>query len=88
MNTSSIKQLAADAVAFIESHEAREQELAAAAEQLSQDPAVQAAFNAGIQHERGRVLTLISIQLDLLSRGGLNALVLGALSRQIREAQS
>ena len=87
MNIQSIKQLAADAAAYVESHEVREQELAAAAEHLSQDTAVQAAFDAGIHHERGRVLMLISIQLDLLKRGGINALVLEALSRQVWEVQ-
>ena len=87
MNYLSIKQLAADAVAFVESHEARERELAHAAEALSQDTAVQAAFDAGIHHERNRVLTLISIQLDLLKRGGVNALVLDALRKQVREVE-
>lgn len=87
MNTSEFRRLTREADAYVQQLEARERELAAAAEQLSQDPAVQAAFRDGIQHERGRVLTLISIQLDMLSRGGTNALVLDALRRQVREAQ-
>jgi hypothetical protein len=88
MNTSEFRRLTTEATIYVEQLEARERELALAAEQLSQDPAVQAAFQQGIEHERRRVLTLISIQLDLLSRGGTNALVLGALSRQVREANT
>ena len=84
MNTPSFAELAANADAYVRAVEQREQELAHAAEALSQDTAVQAAFQQGVEHERRRVLTLISIQLDLLNRGGTNALVLGALSRQVR----
>jgi hypothetical protein len=87
MNTSTLKQLTAEAVAYAEQLEAREQELAAAAEQLSQDPAVQAAFQQGVEHERRRVLTLVSIQLDLFKRGGTNALALEAHRRQVLEAK-
>jgi len=84
MNTSEFKRLTTEATIYVEQLEARERELAHAAEALSQDSAVQAAFQQGVEHERRRVLTLISIQLDLLKRGGTNALVLGALSRQVR----
>jgi hypothetical protein len=84
MNTSEFKRLTTEAANYVEQLEARERELALAAEALSQDGAVQAAFQQGVEHERRRVLTLISIQLDMLSRGGTNALVLGALSRQVR----
>jgi hypothetical protein len=84
MNTSEFKRLTTEATNYVEQLEARERELALAAEALSQDAAVQAAFQQGVEHERRRVLTLISIQLDLLKRGGTNALVLGALSRQVR----
>ena len=87
MDTQSLRELTADAVVYAEQLEAREQELAAAAEQLSQDPAVQAAFQQGVEHERRRVLTLVSIQLDLLKRGGTNALALEAHSRQVLEAK-
>jgi hypothetical protein len=83
MNTSEFKRLTTEATIYVEQLEARERELAHAAEALSQDTAVQAAFRQGVEHERRRVLTLISIQLDLLKRGGTNALVLGALSRQV-----
>jgi hypothetical protein len=86
VNTSEFRRLTTEAATYVEQLEAREAELARAAEQLSQDPTVQAAFQQGVEHERRRVLTLISIQLDLLKRGGTNALVLGALSRQVREA--
>jgi hypothetical protein len=48
---------------------------------------VQAAYQQGIEQERWRVLTLISIQQNQLSRGGTNALVLDALRRQVREVQ-
>jgi len=84
MNTSEFKRLTTEATIYVEQLEARERELAHAAEALSQDTAVQAAFQQGVEYERRRVLTLISIQLDLLKRGGTNALVLGALSRQVR----
>jgi hypothetical protein len=87
MTTPSLHQFAVEAAAWADSMEAREQELALAAEQLSQDAAVQAAFKQGIQHERQRTLTLISIQQGQLSRGGLNALILEALRRQVQEVQ-
>jgi exonuclease VII small subunit len=87
MNTSEFRRLTREAEAMVESLDARERELAAAAEQLSQGPAVQASFQQGVEHERRRVLTLISIQLDLLKRGGINALVLDALRRQVLEAR-
>ena len=87
MNNKSLHQLAVDAAAFVELIEAREQDLAAAAEQLSQDAAVRAAFKQGIQHERNRVLALVDHQQGLLKRGGINALVLEAHRRQVQELQ-
>jgi hypothetical protein len=86
MNTTEFRRLTTEVATYVEQLEAREQELALAAEQLSQDPAVQAAFQQGVEHERRRVLTLISIQLDLLNRGGTNALALEAHRRQVLEA--
>ena len=86
MNRKSLQQMTAEAVAFVEALEARERELALAAEDLSQESSVLCAFEQGIQHERSRVLTLISIQNDLLKRGGINALALAALRKQVREA--
>jgi hypothetical protein len=88
VNTQSLRKLTAEAVAFAEQLDAREQELAAAAEQLSQDPAVQAAFSQGSQHERDRVVSLIDHQLALLQMAGTNALVLRALRRQVREVEA
>lgn len=85
MNTSEFRRLTVEAVAMAERIEARERELATAAEALSLDSAVQAAFKQGIQHERGRVLTLIATQLDLLKRGGTNALALEAHRRMVLE---
>jgi len=86
MNTSEFRRLVKQVEALVQQTEARERELAAAAEQLSQDPAMQASFQAGVDHERCRVLTLISINLDTLKRGGVNALVLEALRRQVLDA--
>jgi predicted lipoprotein len=68
-----------------ESIETRERELAAMAEQLSQDPAVQAAFQQGVQYERARVLTLIDVQLSTLFGANINALSLRAHRRQVME---
>ena len=87
MDTTALIKLTADAAAFVESIEARERDLAAAAERLSQDVAVRAAFHQGIQHERNRVLALISFQQSTLNRGGVNALVLEAHRRQVNEAE-
>ena len=88
MNTSSIKQLTAESLALIDAIEERERQLVAAIEDLSQDNGDHGRFHAGIQHERNRVLTLISVQLDLLKDGDASALALEALSRQVREVQS
>ena len=87
MTTPTLQQLAAKADAYVRAVEAREREVAEAAEALSQDAAVQAAFRQGQQHERDRVLALITAQQDQLARGGINALVLGTLRRQVLEAQ-
>jgi hypothetical protein len=57
--------------------------VAAAAEQLSQDAAVRAAWQQGGTAERDRITALIDHQLEQLNRGGTNALVLTALRRQI-----
>lgn len=87
MTTSTLKQLTAEVVAQADQLDERERQLALAAEQLSQDAAVQAAYQQGIEQERWRVLTLISIQQGQLLRGGTNALVLDALRRQVREVE-
>ena len=96
MNSESFLELsarAAEMAAFVEakerelaeSIETRERELATMAEQLSQDTAVQAAFQQGVQYERARVLTLIDVQLSTLFGANINALSLRAHRRQVLE---
>lgn len=65
--------------------ERREAEVARAAEELSQQDAVQQALRCGRQEERGRVVALIDLQLEQLNRAGLNAMSLQALRRQLVE---
>jgi hypothetical protein len=65
--------------------EQREQQVARAAEELSQSNAVQQALRCGRQEERGRVVALIDLQLEQLSRAGLNAISLQTLRRQLIE---
>jgi hypothetical protein len=67
--------------------EAREQSVAQAAEELSASAAVQAAWQQGGMAERDRVAALIDHQLDQLSRGGINAIVLTTLRRMVLETQ-
>ena len=68
--------------------EAREQSVAQAAEELTASAAVQAAWQQGGMAERDRVLLLIDYQLDQLSRGGVNAIVLTALRRMVMEVEA
>lgn len=63
----------------------RERAVAMAAEQLSQDAAVQSAYHCGVATERGRVLSLIAHQLSLLRSGGAGSIVLQALRRSISD---
>jgi hypothetical protein len=65
--------------------EAREQSVAQAAEELTASDAVQAAWQQGGLAERDRVVMLIDHQLDQLSRGGINAIVLTTLRRMVLE---
>jgi len=65
--------------------ERREAEVARAAEELSQQDAVQQALRCGRQEERGRVVALIDLQLEQLNRAGSNAMSLQALRRQLVE---
>ena len=65
--------------------EAREQSVAQAAEELTASAAVQAAWRQGGMAERDRVAALIDHQLDQLSRGGTNAVVLTTLRRMVLE---
>lgn len=81
-----LRQLSAlieKAAATIE-HEQRS--IAAAAEQLSQDRAVQAAWRQGGAAMQGRIVALIDAQLSTLQRGGINATCLQTLRRQVLEA--
>ena len=68
--------------------EQREQSVAQAAEQLSQEPAIAAAWQQGGMAQLDRVVALIDHQLDQLKRGGTNALVLTALRRQVMEVEA
>jgi hypothetical protein len=68
-----------------EALEAREREVAEAAEQLSQEASVRAAWQQGAAAERSRVAALIEHQLEYLRAGGLGATVLQALRRQVLE---
>jgi hypothetical protein len=63
--------------------EARERATAQAAEQLTQDAAVRAAWQQASAAMKGQIVALIDTQLDMLQRGGTNALVLTALRRQV-----
>jgi hypothetical protein len=65
--------------------EAREQSVAQAAEELTASAAVQSAWQQGGAAERDRVVMLIDHQLDQLSRGGINAIVLTTLRRMVVE---
>jgi hypothetical protein len=65
--------------------EAREQSVAQATEELTASAAVQAAWQQGGIAERDRVVILIDHQLDQLSRGGINAIVLTTLRRMVLE---
>jgi hypothetical protein len=67
--------------------EAREQSVAQAAEELTAPAAVQAAWQQGGAAQLDRVVALIDHQLDQLSRGGINAIVLTTLRRMVLEAQ-
>lgn len=65
--------------------ERREAEVARAAEELSQQDAVQQALRCGRQEERGRVVALIDLQLEQLNSAGFNSMSLQALRRQLVE---
>ena len=69
--------------ALLDEIQARERDVAAAAEHLSQDDAVRAAWQQGGQAMRGRILLLIDCQLAALGRAGMNRGLLTALRRQV-----
>jgi hypothetical protein len=68
--------------------EAREQSVAQAAEELTATAAVQAAWQQGGAAQLDRVVALIDHQLDQLSRGGINAIVLTTLRRMVLEVEA
>ena len=88
MNTALMKQQAAEVALFADALEERERKLAAAIEDLSQDSAVQAAWQQGGQHERDRIVALIDLQLGQLAAAGMNAILLRALRRQLLEVEA
>jgi vacuolar-type H+-ATPase subunit I/STV1 len=67
--------------------EQREQAIAAASEQLSQDQAVQAAWRQGAASKQGQIVAMIDHMRAELHRGGVNATCLDTLRRQILETQ-
>ncbi len=68
-----------------ETIEQEQRSLAAAAEQLSQDLAVQAAWRQGGAAMQGRIVALIDQQLATLHHGGMNATCLETLRRMVME---
>jgi hypothetical protein len=69
--------------ALLDEIQTRERDVAAAAEHLSQDAAVRAAWRQGGHAMRGRILLLIDQQLTALGRAGMNRGLLTALRRQV-----
>lgn len=84
MNVSEqLRQLAAELDQREAELDQREADLAAAAELLSQDAAVAAAYAAGVAQERRRVVMEIDLQLEYLNYGGTNAVSLQTLRDRI-----
>jgi len=67
--------------------EAQELELVRAAESLTVTARIRQAEQLGRDLERQRVVALIDVQLEMLQRGGLNALSLEHLRRQVVEVE-
>jgi hypothetical protein len=65
----------------------REEQLARAMENLSQESAVKAAYGDGRRDERHRALCFIDEHLATLKRGGINALALEALRKTLGDAR-
>ena len=63
----------------------REQRLARAMENMSQESACQAAYRDGRRDERHRCQCLIDDHLATLQRGGMNAMALQALRKTVGE---
>ena len=68
--------------------EAQELELVRAAEGLTVTARIRQAEQLGRDLERQRVVQLIDLQLETLKRGGLNALSLEHLRRQVVEVEA
>ena len=64
---------------------AREEQMARAMENMTQESAAQAAYRDGRRDERHRTLCLIDDHLATLRRGGMNALALEALRKTVGE---
>jgi hypothetical protein len=92
MQITAIRQQLNDLLANIEiDREALAAEQAAVAratEALHEAPSLQAAIREGQEIMRGRVTALIDAQLEMLKRGGTDAVVLGALRRQVMEVEA
>jgi hypothetical protein len=92
MQITDIRQQLNDLLANIEiDREALAAEQAAVAratEALHEAPSLQAAIREGQEIMRGRVTALIDAQLEMLKRGGTDAVVLGALRRQVMEVEA
>jgi len=92
LSIDTIRQQLNDLLANIEiEREALAAEQAAvtrATEALHEAPSLQAAIREGQEIMRGRVVALIDAQREMLKRGGTNALVLGALRRQLMEVEA
>jgi hypothetical protein len=74
----------AESLALVDAIEERERRLVAAIEDLSQDTAVQSAWQQGVQHERDRIdRQLIQLVID----GELPAAYLRTLRRLVLEVQ-
>ena len=67
--------------------EAQELELVRAAESLTVTARIRQAEQLGRDLERQRVVQLIDVQLEMLQRGGMNALSLEHLRRQVVEVE-
>ena len=63
----------------------RDEQLARAMENLTQESAAQAAYRDGRRDERHRTLCLIDDHLATLRRGGMNAMALEALRKTVGE---
>jgi hypothetical protein len=92
MNTiTDIRQQLNDLLATLQTDQealaAEQAAVARATEALHEAPSLQAAIREGQQIMRGRVTALIDAQMEMLNRGGVNAMVLSALRQQVQEVE-